>query len=140
MPESPAELMRRAAALMWQRAEAASPGPWHQMCMGSEGCSVINDGKLRDRKHVSFSGRKEWKADHADAEHIAGMHPLVALPVAKWLHDEGERALGLDGWEDSDAYPLMLEGFAHPLAVAHAYLADWRLRDTDETPATEAAS
>ena len=50
--------------------------------------------------------------------------------VADWsrlalaiFDDEGERALGLDGWEDSDAYQLMLEGFTHPLAVARAYLA-----------------
>lgn len=122
MAETPAELMRRAAALMLQRADAASPGTWHEMCMGSEGCSVINDGRLRERKHVCFSGRKEWKADHADTEHIASWGPIPVRAVAKWLNDEGVRALGLDGWEDSDAYPLMLEGFAHPLAVARDYL------------------
>jgi hypothetical protein len=88
---TPAETLRLAAGLMRERAEAASPGPWHQMCMGSEGCSVINDGRLRERKHVSFSGRKEWKADHADAEHIAGMHPFVALAVADWLEAEAGR-------------------------------------------------
>jgi hypothetical protein len=75
---------------MRERAEGASPGPWHQMCMGSEGCQVLDDGHLRDRKHVAFSGRKEWKADHADAEYIASMHPLVALAVADWLDAEAE--------------------------------------------------
>ncbi|HMG61659.1 MAG TPA: hypothetical protein VK599_01810 [Streptosporangiaceae bacterium] len=66
MTMTPAETLRSAAKLVRERAQAASPGPWHQMCMGSEGCSVINDGRLRERRHVSFSGRKEWKADHAD--------------------------------------------------------------------------
>ena len=88
MPEtSPAEIMRSAATMMRERAEAASPGPWHQMCMGSDGCQVLNDGHLRERKHVAWSGRKEWKADHADAEYIASMHPLVALAVAGWLNE-----------------------------------------------------
>lgn len=80
-----AAIMRQAAALMRERAEAASPGPWHQMCMGSEGCQVLNDGHLRERKHVAFSGRKEWKADHADATYIASMHPFVAAALAEWL-------------------------------------------------------
>ena len=84
-PETPAEVLRRAATLMRERAEVASPGPWHQMCMGSEGCSVLNDGHLRERKRVSFSGRKEWKADHADATHIASWHPLVAADFAAVL-------------------------------------------------------
>jgi hypothetical protein len=113
--EAPAELIRRAATLMRQRAEAASPGPWQEMCMGSEGCSVLNDGRLRDRKHVSFSGRKEWKADHADAEHVAGMDPFVALAVAGWL--------------DTFEGRLCDQDFAVPdwnaaLAIARAYLGE----------------
>ena len=121
---SPAETLRSAAALMRERANAASPGPWHEMCLGSEGCSVLNDGRLRERKHVSFSGRKEWKADHADAEYIAGMSPLVGLALADWLDKEAERAGELSGYEDSAAYPLMLSGYRHPLAVARAFLGE----------------
>ena len=115
-PGSPAETLYAAARLMREKAEAASPGPWHQMCMGSEGCSVINDGRLRERRHVSFSGRKEWKADHADAEHVAGMHPLVALAVADWLESEARHADGGEGGIDCTP--------KHPLAVALAYLGD----------------
>lgn len=84
--------------------------------MGSEGCSVLNNGRLRERKHVSFSGRKEWKADHADADHIAGMDPVVALAVAEWLDHEAHMA-GLRGNSP--------EGQTfHALKVARAYLGE----------------
>lgn len=77
--------LRTAAKLMRERAHAATGGHWHHMCMGSEGCAVINDGRLRERKHVAFFGRKEWKADHADAQYVASMPPAVALAVADLL-------------------------------------------------------
>lgn len=80
--ESAAVILRRAEALSRERVAAASPGPWREMCLGSEGCQVLNDGHLRDRKHVSFSGRKEWKADHADAQYVALMDPLVGAAMA----------------------------------------------------------
>jgi hypothetical protein len=118
--EDPAETMRRAAMLMRERAGAASPGPWHQMCMGSDGCQVLNDGRLRERKHVSFSGRKEWKADHADAEHIASWNPLVALAVADWLDNEAVNAPG-----PGDVY-LRGGRIAYALTVACAYLGEGR--------------
>ena len=114
--ESPAATLRRAASLMRERADAASPGPWHQMCMGSEGCSVINDGHLRERKHVSFSGRKEWKADHADAVHIASWGPVPALAVAALL-DRIAWMVELDGELAGRV------GVDETLAIAHAYLA-----------------
>jgi hypothetical protein len=115
--EQPAETLRSAAKLMRERALATSPGPWHHMCLGSEGCQVINDGRLRERKHVSFSGRKEWKADHADAEYIAAMHPLVGVAVADLL--------------DRTAWMVELDpelagrvGVDETLAVARAYLGE----------------
>jgi len=118
IPESPAEVLRLAASLMRERAGLASPGPWHQLCMGSEGCSVINDGHLRERKHVSFSGRKEWLADHADAEYIAAMNPAVALALADWLDFEAVNAPGVG--------EVYLKGgrVAYALAVARAYLGE----------------
>ena len=82
--------------------------------MGSEGCSVLNNGRLRDRKHVAFSGRKDWQEDHADAEHVASWHPLVALAVADWLDTEAEIAgRGLPD-ESGSVYPA--------LRVARIYL------------------
>lgn len=47
------DLLRRAAALMRERAQAATPGPQHR----------------------------------ADAEHIAALHPIIALYAADWLDD-----------------------------------------------------
>ena len=115
--KNPADTLRRAAKLMRERAEAASPGPWHQLCMGSEGCSVINDGHLRERKHVSFSGRKEWKSDHADATYIASWHPLVALAVADLLDK-----LAWMGELDPDL--LGRVGCDEAIAIARAYLGE----------------
>ena len=81
------------------------------MCLGSEGCQVLNDGHLRDRRHVGFFGRKEWKADHADAEYVAGMQPSVALAVARMLEELAEHAaqgsqgaLVADGLDIARAY------------------------------------
>jgi hypothetical protein len=115
--KGPAGTLRRAAKLMRERAEAASPGPWHQMCMGSEGCLVLNDGHLRDRKHVSFSGRKEWKADHADATYIASWNPLVAVAVADLLDK-------LAWMGELDPGLLSRVGCDEALAIARAYLGE----------------
>jgi hypothetical protein len=75
MATDPVADLREAAALMRERAQAATPGRWHHLCMGSDGCSVINDGHCRDRRAVAWFGRKEWKADHADALYVASGRP-----------------------------------------------------------------
>lgn len=114
MPETtPAETLRKAAALMREKAEAASLGPWHEMCLGSEGCMVLNNGRLRERKHVSFSGRKEWKADHADAEFIASMHPLIGLALADLLDDSAAYYEGLSA-DEADFVAAALGGDVDP--------------------------
>ena len=97
------------------------------MCMGSEGCSVLNGGHLRERKHVSFSGRKERKADHADAEHIASWNPLVAVAVAGYLETEAHQAPGIGG--------VYLRGgrTAYALSVARAYLGEPPMTDKPDT-------
>ena len=48
--ETPAAELREAAALLREHVDAATPGRWHHMCLGSEGCQVLNDGHLRERK------------------------------------------------------------------------------------------
>ena len=88
MTESLADEIRRAASLMRERAEKATPGPWQHMCLGSEGCLVLRESgavRERGRGRVARFGQKEWKADHADAEFVAAMSPPVALLVADWL-------------------------------------------------------
>jgi hypothetical protein len=122
--ETPAAQLREAAALLRGRAGAASPGRWSHMCLGSEGCQVLNDGYLRERKHVARFGRKEWKADHADAEFVASMGPHFALAVADWLEDRASEYEGLQG-----GYAEFLAGWCggdedKALAVARAYLGE----------------
>ena len=109
---TPAEEMTAAAALMRERAvkaAAAAPGPW------SYGDEWVRSGDfcLADLYGPAFD---------AVGQHIAGMHPAVALAAAGWLDREAGSAAGTDACEGSDAYPLMLAGYALPLAVARAYL------------------
>ena len=97
-----AERLREAAALMRSRAEAATPGPW-----GYYGHSIIRPSELRDGEAPSYSAAYHKE----DAEHIASMHPAVALAVADLL----ERAAN-----DHDETPCPAIDAA--LAVADAYL------------------
>lgn len=90
----PAPVLRRAAALMRERADAATRGPWRVSYL--EGVLLCVDGApgtdhmvaepylCGDKRH---EGRQE-----ADAEHIASWHPGVAVTVAAWLDDEAEEA------------------------------------------------
>lgn len=127
----PADEIRRAADLMRERAEAATPGAWQHMCLGSEGCLVLRKhGTVRERGRgrVARFGQKEWKADHADAEFVAGMSPLFALAVAEWLDMEAHM------WE---VRGNSLEGHTfHALKVARAYLAE---ADAEQAEAAQAA-
>lgn len=117
--EPPAGEIRRAAALLRERAEKATPGSWQHMCLGSEGCLVLRkSGTVRERgrARVARFGQKEWKADHADAEFVAGMSPPVALAVAEWLDMEAHMC---------EVRGNSLEGHTfHALKVARAYLAE----------------
>lgn len=97
-----AETLRRAAALMRERAEAATPGPWsaadeHELlggdaepawCVsrmrpGYESMSPT-EGYMYDLAETSINGRHQ-EFDGPNAEHIASWHPAVALAVADWL-------------------------------------------------------
>lgn len=97
-----AEILRRAAALMRERAEGATPGPW-----------VVREGNV---EHY-FPSIGEYGAlaspSDPDAQHIASWHPAVALAVARWLEDTAQ--LMTDG-------RLIYDGNA--LAVARAYLGE----------------
>ena len=103
-----AEVLRRAAALMRERAEAATPGPWS--CDSSSGVNDLHFG------HVGLPvlrGPNTYGPGLADTEHMAGMDPSVALAVASWL----------------DACALVTEVApdrhkGNALAVARAYLGD----------------
>ena len=75
---------------MRKRAEEATPGPWHALKSGDgQECYVIS----RDYGQVATGMHDEPDAaefvlierDQRDADHIAAMHPLVAVALADWL-------------------------------------------------------
>lgn len=105
------DTLRRAAALMRERAEAATPGPWEAQQDGSGGWWI-------EAPYTATIAELDidYSVPQADAEHIAGMHPAVALAVADWL-DTVARLM-----EHGDPGGPLLQKRA--LAVAHAYLGE----------------
>lgn len=106
-----ADLLRRAAASMRERANSATPGVWKLWGMSvyadQDGTSDLDTAvHIADTTHEA--GLRTF-----NAAHIASWHPAVALAVADWL----------------DAEALYAEtGTADPapgaLAVARAYLGE----------------
>lgn len=122
-----AEVLREAAALMRERAEAATPGPWftheeHGRDYADEGWSYVAT-ITRSGAEVTataYPGGPDHGHDaQADAEHIASWPPAVAFAVADWLEfyaftfESREAAKG-------DVPSAAVNPFA--LAVARAYL------------------
>jgi hypothetical protein len=109
-----AETLRKAAALIRERAPHASDSPW-TVDARPDGRTWIDQPE--DRHAISMHGMP------ANAEHIASWHPAVALAVADWLDT-------VAAWELCDA--LMGESFVGPcadtakvaLTVARAYLGE----------------
>src|SRR5450755_3104959 len=108
MSETSAETRRRAAHLMRERAMEATPGPWEH-----DDAEVIAD------QESVVDG-----LNPANAVHIAGMHPGVALALADWLDAEAR---------DDDARAFLGEALGYEvragradegLKVARAYLGE----------------
>ena len=99
-----AETLRRAAALMRERAEGARAGRWF-----AEGDEVRADWTLV-RQVATCHGSID-QGNRANAAHIASWSPPVALAVADWLDAEAE----LHEWEYDTTGAL---------AVARAYLGE----------------
>lgn len=112
--ENPAETLRRAAALMRERAEAATPGPWRPVAglwRTETFAAVIGPKGVPDDAGTWLMATGRGAASQeADADHAASWHPLVALAVADCL-DAAATA-----WETGDV------GWGEALAVARAYL------------------
>ena len=136
MTETPAETIRRAAALMRERAEAATPGPW----LGVIGkfkdaewpCVIAAQGDPNDpRTWLMGAGNGAANAE-ADATHSGSWHPLVALAVADWLEASAATAVRAEA-EGASVHPD-----SYALKVARAYLGE---PDAGTTPpALEVAS
>lgn len=109
------EMLRRAAALMRERATKAPPGPW-----------FVTDGAARYGGLVAAPTdvfpEDDGYAGHligesmspANREYVASMHPPVALAVADWLDGVAEAQ------SFADQRRAMYVDSA--LAVARAYL------------------
>jgi hypothetical protein len=81
------DLLRRAAAKMRERAEAAIED--------SEGARVwAYDPKAYEVHTVEDRHIASGFAAHPDGEHIASWHPVVALAIADWLDAEDAHQFG----------------------------------------------
>lgn len=132
--ESPAETIRRAAALMRQRAEAATPGPWsaHRYWVFDQEIWRINTPPVGGECIEVVGGFAEKGGVHAqsDAEHIASWHPIVVLAVAD-LFNALAHDMEFFGAASSPKGLLVLDGeggfrndWTLALAAARAYLGE----------------
>lgn len=122
-----AEVLREAAALMRERAEAATPGPWKQGEARSQGRAAqvlgVHSLVYNDRQSVALI--PGFKSDRKpDAAHIASWHPDVALAVADLLDSAAKWLLPCDKpcWEQGIEGCIDCEVYSPALAVARAYL------------------
>lgn len=102
------DTIRAAAKQMRERALAATPGPWESVPAGAWTGRVFGS----DHEMVAKTSTNAPN-QHAAAEHIAGMHPAVALAVADWLDSAAAHA---------DHSLCICDQMHHALTVARAYL------------------
>lgn len=81
--ETPSALLERAAQLIEQRASEATPGPWRDLPMGSDGSVVLAGGNT-----ISTARRPARCGEFGDATWIAMMSPVLAGPIAAMLRYE----------------------------------------------------
>ncbi len=106
-----AETLRRAAALMRDRAEAVTIDPWQT---SHDDATQVWDE--RERLVASAEGLDE-------AAHIASWHPAVAFAVANLLDDTAD-ALGSQLATGDDPEQDVLSLYGSEIAVARAYLGE----------------
>lgn len=106
------DLLRRAAALMRERAEAAVLSPWQAV----EGASSSWWVECPNTADIALDLHGE------NARHIASWHPAVALAVADWLDSMASRAESRIALGGDEAAVWSHE--RHALAVATAYLGE----------------
>ena len=122
-----AEMLRRAASLMRERAEAATPGSWSVEVRrdGSPRGVIAGYDDVIAPGHVEcmsycYGGTSTLEGERLaeDAEHIASWHPAVALAVAKVLESDADcmDMVTVDGFTDEAS------GFESSIELARAYL------------------
>lgn len=124
-----AELLRRAAALMRERAEAATGGGfgWHVTDLaGGNEVWANRDAAGWDAFMVASTATRlnpnPGERGYADAAHIASWHPAVALAVANWLDAVADLAPPDPHHADEECETC--EQVAAALEVARAYLGE----------------
>ena len=99
-PTSPADTLREAATLIRERANAATPGPWH-VCDEPEWSEEDGRGVCGPAHEPIARLAEDWyepdpgePTAENDADHIASWHPAVALAVADWLEQMARAKVG----------------------------------------------
>jgi len=108
-----AETLRRAASLMRERAEGATPGPWRAEWLDGTAAMPVDTWAVTP----GVAETNRWTRGGINAAHIASWHPAVALAVADWLSDVANRheASGAEGGIAPVDHPFAL-------TVARSYL------------------
>lgn len=119
-PESPAAVLRRAAALMRERAGAATPGPWEHPLDYDVTHGYRREGSVHVATWIAScdagDGDISDEQAMANADHIASWHPGVALAVADWLDTV---------ITTTERFPVTGSGTIHAaLRIARAYLGE----------------
>ena len=115
-----ADTLRRAASLMRERAEGATPGPWDECAVKTfEG---TYDCLAPTGTQYEICRLPRTPQGSADSWHLASWHPAVALAVADWLDAEASRVERHHLAVTFDDFAVAAEPKA--LAVARAYLGE----------------
>lgn len=134
-----ADLLRRAASLMRERARSATESPWSAPDVFGVIRAEYGSGDDGTLVHGDSCGCGGGISTDTDAEHIASWHPVVALAVADWLDAEAEhiqvtaeKALSINtllrladnAQEIAARISLGYETYTQALAAARAYLGE----------------
>ena len=112
-----AELLRRAATILRERAEAATPGPW-EANMHSPDMGGRHGWDLRGPRNLGPLGAVvSARMLSGNAHYIATMHPGVGLAIADLLDCVAEDAESNDEFDGFDPYAVVV-GYGHAIAVA----------------------
>ena len=114
-----AEVLLRAAKVLWEHAESATPGPWQraidsEVAAGQYPHNSLGNWAGAYARCVSHCGTGDGDEADCDARYIALMHPPVALAVAEWL----------ESWRDAEfsEHHAMSDDAGYALKVARAIL------------------
>ena len=127
-----ADILRRAASLMRERAEAATSGPWEfRPRRGTESMfdNPATIGFVDAAGYFVMLREGTWTTEN-DMGYIASWHPAVALAVADMLDEAALTVEVMGPWDwDYPEGPMDATGSLRPevrraLAVAQAYLGE----------------